>query len=358
MNDRETRPDQPRIARYKPYYFKLVAGKSYFWCSCGRSQKQPFCDGSHKGTSFQPLPYSAETDAEVLFCGCKNTKSSPFCDGSHNNLRDTYAEDDSESEANRNIPSAVHRVDGRLHLNGRCYIARSEELPKNQVDNITWSTVIDAELGARFQSQYYFRVGAGDSPAITFGDRDVVMLVVNGRGAIEIAGRRFDLPTESAFYVRPNETFNLTGTGEEPLDIYVSVCPKAAAPDFSTSRSDFFDDAHPARSVAIGSSEQHKMGDRSFQLLIDKSVGSEQVTQFIGNIPLSKAAVHRHLYEEALIILSGEGCMWTEDIKGDVRAGDVIFLPARQPHSLQCTHADGMLVAGVIYPGGNPDINF
>lgn len=358
MSNEETKPDEPWIARYKPYYFKLVSGKSYFWCSCGRSQKQPFCDGSHKGTSFQPLTYRADSDDEVLFCGCKNARCAPFCDGTHNNLRDTYAEDDPESEANRNIPAAIHRMDGRLHLNGRCYVARSDELPVNEIENISWSRVIDEEMGAHFQSQFYFRVRAGGSPTIAFDDRDVVMLIVSGQGSIEIAGRHFDLQAETAFYVRPNETFILDSMGEEPLCVYISVCPQAAAPEFPASRGRFFDDACPLRSVTMGASEQHKMGDRSFQLLVDKSIGSEQVTQFVGNIPLSKAEMHRHLYEEALIILSGEGCLWTEDIKGDVRADDVIFLPAKQPHSLQCTHPDGMLVAGVIYPGGNPDINF
>ena len=58
--------------------------KSYFWCTCGKSSKQPFCDGSHKGTEFTPLAYKAEESKKVFFCTCKQTDDQPLCDGSHN----------------------------------------------------------------------------------------------------------------------------------------------------------------------------------------------------------------------------------------------------------------------------------
>ena len=59
-------------------------GKSYYWCSCGKSSKQPFCDGSHKGTEFNPIVYKAEKSKKMFFCACKQTSKEPFCDGSHN----------------------------------------------------------------------------------------------------------------------------------------------------------------------------------------------------------------------------------------------------------------------------------
>ena len=59
-------------------------GKSYYWCSCGKSSKQPFCDGSHKGTEFNPFVYKAELTKKMFFCACKQTNKQPFCDGSHN----------------------------------------------------------------------------------------------------------------------------------------------------------------------------------------------------------------------------------------------------------------------------------
>ena len=76
-------PESPQKA---PYAIEVEEGKSYFWCSCGRSQKQPFCDGSHKETEFTPVKYEAESSGKVFFCGCKKSANSPLCDGSHKSL--------------------------------------------------------------------------------------------------------------------------------------------------------------------------------------------------------------------------------------------------------------------------------
>lgn len=77
---------QPLIARKWPYALDLPAG-DYLWCACGRSQKQPFCDGSHKGTEFQPIKYTVTPkDRRLFWCGCKHSSQKPFCDGTHNKL--------------------------------------------------------------------------------------------------------------------------------------------------------------------------------------------------------------------------------------------------------------------------------
>ncbi len=63
---------------------KIEKDKSYYWCACGQSKKQPLCDGSHKGTEFNPVEYKADETKKMFFCACKQTDSQPFCDGSHN----------------------------------------------------------------------------------------------------------------------------------------------------------------------------------------------------------------------------------------------------------------------------------
>jgi len=78
--------DAPQIAQKAPFPIEVTAGKSYFWCSCGKSSKQPFCDGSHQGSTFEPIKYTAEEDKTVFFCGCKSSGNNPLCDGSHNRL--------------------------------------------------------------------------------------------------------------------------------------------------------------------------------------------------------------------------------------------------------------------------------
>ena len=77
-------PRQPAGARQKaPYPAEVEAGKTYFWCACGLSQKQPYCDGSHKATGLTPLKFTAEATKKVWLCGCKQSANKPFCDGSH-----------------------------------------------------------------------------------------------------------------------------------------------------------------------------------------------------------------------------------------------------------------------------------
>ncbi|MBS0544009.1 MAG: CDGSH iron-sulfur domain-containing protein [Proteobacteria bacterium] len=78
--------NSPHIAQKAPYAVEVEGGKQYFWCACGRSKSQPFCDGSHKGTGFSPVGFTPETSGTVFLCGCKHTANPPYCDGSHKKL--------------------------------------------------------------------------------------------------------------------------------------------------------------------------------------------------------------------------------------------------------------------------------
>ncbi|MEE4250332.1 MAG: CDGSH iron-sulfur domain-containing protein [Alcanivoracaceae bacterium] len=78
--------DKPGIASRTPFPVEVEKGKTCFWCSCGLSDNQPFCDGSHQGTGRTPIKYTAERTKIVFFCGCKQSASAPVCDGSHSRL--------------------------------------------------------------------------------------------------------------------------------------------------------------------------------------------------------------------------------------------------------------------------------
>ena len=75
-----------QIAQKSPYAVDVEAGKSYWRCSCGKSAKQPFCDGSHQGTGFTPVEHKAEESKTAYFCGCKHGSNGVLCDGSHQKL--------------------------------------------------------------------------------------------------------------------------------------------------------------------------------------------------------------------------------------------------------------------------------
>jgi len=78
--------EQPAIGGRDPIAVEVEAGKDYWWCACGKSAKQPFCDGSHKGTDFTPVKFTATEARKTFFCTCKRSAKSPLCDGSHKNL--------------------------------------------------------------------------------------------------------------------------------------------------------------------------------------------------------------------------------------------------------------------------------
>ncbi len=86
MNSKREEMKEPKIAQKGPYVIDLKSGR-YCWCSCGLSENQPFCDGSHKKEGlFMPVWIDVEKPKKIAFCGCKHTKTPPYCDGTHKNL--------------------------------------------------------------------------------------------------------------------------------------------------------------------------------------------------------------------------------------------------------------------------------
>lgn len=80
--------NKPIVAANTPIAVDLKKGKTYLFCTCGRSKDQPFCDGSHKGSGLSPLPFTADDEGEAWLCRCKQTGQAPFCDGSHAQVPD------------------------------------------------------------------------------------------------------------------------------------------------------------------------------------------------------------------------------------------------------------------------------
>jgi mannose-6-phosphate isomerase-like protein (cupin superfamily)/CDGSH-type Zn-finger protein len=326
--------------RPKPYLVNVKAGRTYLWRACGR-----------------PIRFTARADEELLFCGCKHTRNPPFCDGAHTNLPGGSPLDDPLSPDNVRIPVVTDRDGARALLNGSCYVFSPELAALQSRGSLRYCYMVSPLMGSQYQTQLLMQVCGDPSPIMTFGARDVILFIGRGTGTVTISGRSFPVKATDGVYIRPSEAIQLTADPGEPLKVFVLTCPSGEI-DWLPQMPAGFDSRYPERVVPVDPDQRVAMGPRYFQMLVDKRVGSNVITQFIGHIPPSKAAPHRHLYEEAIIVLSGEGYMWTEDKKARVTAGDVIFLPRKQLHSLEATSADGIDVVGVICPGDNPSINY
>jgi len=349
---------QPKIAYPKGHYFEVKAGRRYLWCSCGLSAKQPFCDGSHVGTEFLPISFKAVTDEDVIFCGCKHTSTKPFCDGTHNNLPGGYSDDDPSSPANRAVELVCHGAAAQVSLDEQCYVFSTRRAKMTTRGTMAYCPVITPASGAIFQSVFYLEIMKGISPVIAADNRHTVVFIAEGQGEIEIAGRRVAFDARTGFCVRPAEAYRVHSHGSEPVKAFISTSPGTDDLVWLEAMPENFDADHPNRCAEIDPAQRQAMAERYYQIMIERMHGSTVMTQFIGNIPLSKAKPHQHLYEEALIFLSGAGVVWTERTKTEVGAGDVLFLPRKQIHSVQCTVEGGLDVVGVICPGDNPSINY
>jgi CDGSH-type Zn-finger protein/mannose-6-phosphate isomerase-like protein (cupin superfamily) len=348
----------PKIAQSRGYYCELKAGSRYLWCSCGRSANQPFCDGSHAGTGFLPVLYEAKSDEEVIFCGCKQTGARPFCDGAHNNLPGGYTEDDPESQSNRAVPLVARNGRRKTLLDGGCYVFSTERVEMTRKGAMAYCPVIGPWAGAQFQSQLYAKIASGSSPVVHADGCQIILFMMAGSGDLEISGRHFPFSARTGACIRPQEAFRVHNQADQPVRLFISTGPAVLGLTFSDTMPDNFDERYPNRLAEIDPAQRQKMAARFFQILVNRQHGATEMTQFIGNIPRSKAEPHRHLYEEALIFLEGQGMVWTEHARTPVGPDDVLFLPRKLTHSVQCTSEGGLDVVGVICPGDNPSISY
>jgi len=269
-----------------------------------------------------------------------------------------YLTDDPDSAANQKVAMVAVGAAPIVRLDGQCYVfstSRANLIPRGPM---RYCPVVSPALGALFQSQFYAEFAPGASPVISADGRHTVVFVTEGDGEIEISGRRFAAAARSGIYVRPSEAYRVHNGSSAALKLLISNGPGSEDLAWLDEMPTAFEAQYPHREATIDPSQRHKMAERYYQMLINREHGSTVVTQFIGNIPLSKAEPHRHLYEEALIFLNGAGVVWTENVKTTVAAGDVLFLPRKQVHSVQCTTPGGFDIVGVIYPGDNPSINY
>ena len=266
---------QPIVAQLKPCLVTPKAGRVYYWCRCGRSANQPFCDGSHKGTGFEPMQYVTLTDGEeVLLCGCKQTRTPPFCDGTHTNLPGGSPLDDPDSEQNRAVPTVDSTVRWAPDTERRmlCPFARSGEHA-----NPGRLAVLRCNFG-RFWGAVPGAVlsppDRGRSPVVACGKCHAILFVKAGHGSVIISGRQFGIAPTDGVYIRPDEAFQLVADSGSTLEVFASACPLGDL-EWLESMPMNFDAVFPVRIASVDPAQRKAMGPRYFQTLVDRRIGSE-----------------------------------------------------------------------------------
>ena len=296
-----------------------------------------------------------------MLCGCKGTASPPFCDGSHNNLAATYKEADAEELRSAAAAPVVLRdggTVGKSRLTDGCFVVTLAADMPEIIGGLRLTSVINHSDGADFISQFYGELAQGVSGVLQFGDSAVALFICGGAGAVTVSGKEFPIEQESGVLIRPGEAFALRAEGTVALRVLITACPQVPVPRVLDTMPDNFDAALPSRVTVVDTSLREPMADRFYQVLIGEPTETSPVTEFVGELPRSRAAAHRHLYEEAIMILAGEGFLWTEGLRTPVQEGDILFLPRKILHSLECTSPSGMRIVGVFYPSGSPAVNY
>ncbi|HIE56031.1 MAG TPA: hypothetical protein EYP90_12790, partial [Chromatiaceae bacterium] len=291
---------EAKVAGDKPQLVAVERGSYYYWCACGRSQRQPFCDGSHFDTPLKPLVWQAPQDDKVLFCTCKQTRTPPLCDGSHNRLSEHYGVGTAAPEAQTVDRKRMDDEREMAVLDGGCYVIRSSAIITATTTRL--QPLINHKFGATHLDQYV-GVVPETSPCWQVSGAEAAMFVLDGEGEIEIDGQSQRITAHSAVLLRAGERFRLRAPAAEPLRFNLTVCPGGATVAEVGDMTTMEAVAAPHRVEHADPAQREAMADRYFQVLIDDQRQGSQITVFIGYIPQSRAAHHRHLYEETLTVL-------------------------------------------------------
>jgi len=212
--------------------------------------------------------------------------------------------------------------------------------------------------GAKAISLRVMEFETGLSPGIQTPGADDVLYVLEGHATLYLDGWRHVVAPGTGFYLRPGACLTVESRGPHPLTLVSARCPdpgKELAPAAPrTVPAPGAKAASPSPVVRIADRPSEATGDRSYRVLVDRTVGCEAVTQFVGTIPPGRSPDHFHHYEEVLCILEGKGCLWAGRSHAAIGPGSCIFLPRRQVHCVENTGNGPLRLLGVFYPAGSP----
>ena len=250
-------------------------------------------------------------------------------------------------------------------LEGGCRVSEMRE--GDPVVNGTvriWNQIGKA-TGAQEISLRVMEFAPGLSPTLRNDDSDQILYVVNevrsGRVNVFVDDQSYEVAADTGIYLRPNRTFAIENPTSDAIVIISSQCPDPARDQLFVDEPATSKDSgvtEPVPLVRLADQKAQSTADRWYRVLIDKRVGSEQVTQFVGSIPPGRAPDHFHNYEEVLFILKGEGRMWADQTNTPISVGSCIYLSQGQVHCVENTGKGELRLLGVFYPAGSPSVRY
>ena len=245
-------------------------------------------------------------------------------------------------------------------LAGGCRVFGANEGDTTKKGNWTSRILVSRKSGAKYISQAVNEYGPGRSPFLVNPRAEEVLYVVSGSGLCQIAGFDYDLRPGIGVYVPPGATYSIENRGGEKLLIVSVCCPEddqrqvlSKPLENSGARGE-----PPRRIVREQDRLPIPVSDRQFKLLVDKDIGCQRVTQFIGFIPPSKAPFHYHTYEEVIFILEGSGVVHVKEESCEFSPGTSIYLPIGVWHCLENPGPSSVRLLGVFYPSGSPSVAY
>jgi mannose-6-phosphate isomerase-like protein (cupin superfamily) len=254
-------------------------------------------------------------------------------------------------------------------LEGGCCVSEMREGEPVVNGSLRIWNQIGKATGAQEISLRVMEFAPGLSPTLRNDDSDQILYVVNevrtacvsGRVNVFVDDQSYEVAAGTGIYLRPNRTFAIENPTSDAIVIISSQCPDPARDQLFVDEPATSKDSgvtEPVPLVRLADQKAQSTADRWYRVLIDKRVGSEQVTQFLGSIPPGRAPDHFHNYEEVLFILKGEGRMWAGQTNTPISVGSCIYLPKGQIHCVENTGDGELRLLGVFYPAGSPSVRY
>jgi mannose-6-phosphate isomerase-like protein (cupin superfamily) len=176
---------------------------------------------------------------------------------------------------------------------------------------------------------------------------------------VYLDGCAHEVGPETGVFVPPRAQLVLAASGDGPLTLVSAQCPDPG-PELRLAAPLTVPAGGSARGAVarLGEREARPTGDRWYRVLIDDTLGSRQVTQFVGAIPPGRAPDHFHEYEEVLCFLTGQGRLWAGEVSAPVGPGLCAFLPRRQVHCTENTGSGELRLLGIFHPAGSPAVSY